>query len=49
MRLFFLTIPKPLRQHPIKKKIIHSAIVKDLGKNSPTSQMTMTHKNLKGG
>jgi hypothetical protein len=26
MRLFFLTIPKPLRQHPIYKKIIHSAL-----------------------
>jgi len=25
MRLFFLTIPKPLKQHPILKKIIHSA------------------------
>jgi hypothetical protein len=32
MRLFFLTIPNPLRQHPIKKKIIHSAaIFYDLG------------------
>jgi hypothetical protein len=30
MRLFFLTIPKPLKQHPILKKIIHSAIFKDL-------------------
>jgi hypothetical protein len=26
MRLFLLTIPKPLKQHPIKKKIIHSAL-----------------------
>jgi hypothetical protein len=25
------TIPKPLKQHPIYKKIIHSAIFKDLG------------------
>jgi hypothetical protein len=24
--LVFLTIPKPLRQHPIYKKIIHSAL-----------------------
>jgi hypothetical protein len=31
MRLFFLTIPKPLRQHPILKKIIHAAIFNDLG------------------
>ena len=30
MRLFFQTIPKPLRQHPILKKIIHSAILKDI-------------------
>jgi hypothetical protein len=35
MRLFFLTIPNPLRQHPIYKKIIHSAIFKDLGKKLP--------------
>jgi hypothetical protein len=26
MRLFLRTIPKPLKQHPILKKIIHSAI-----------------------
>jgi len=26
MRLFFLTIRKPLKQHPILKKIIHSAL-----------------------
>ena len=26
MRLFFLTILKPLSYHPIKKKIIHSAL-----------------------
>ena len=31
MRLFFLTIPKPLKQRPILKKIIQSAIFKDLG------------------
>jgi hypothetical protein len=30
MRLFFLTIPKPLKQHPVKKKIIHSAFFMDL-------------------
>jgi hypothetical protein len=30
MRLFFQTFPKPLRQHPILKKIIHFAIFKDL-------------------
>jgi hypothetical protein len=35
MRLFFLTIPKPLRQHPIYKKIIHSAIFKGLGQKLP--------------
>jgi len=35
MRLFFLTIPKPLGQHPIKKKIIHCAIFKDLGEKLP--------------
>ncbi len=46
MRLFFLTIPKPLRRHPILKKIIHSAlrgvgstsrrlIFKDLGEKLP--------------
>jgi len=35
MRLFFLTIPKPLKQHPIKKKIIHSAIFKDLEEKLP--------------
>jgi hypothetical protein len=35
MRLFFLTIPKPLKQHPIKKKIIHSAIFKDLEEKYP--------------
>jgi hypothetical protein len=35
MRLFFLTIPKPLRQHPIYKKIIHFAIFKDLGEKIP--------------
>jgi hypothetical protein len=35
MRLFFLTIPKPLKQHPIKKKIIHSAVFKDLGEKLP--------------
>jgi len=44
--LVFLTIPKPLKQHPILKKIIHSAlrgvgspsrrlIFKDLGKKLP--------------
>jgi len=35
MRLFFLTIPKPLKQHPIKKKIIHSAIFKDFREKLP--------------
>jgi len=35
MRLFFLMIPKPLKQHPIYKKIIHSAIFKDLGEKLP--------------
>jgi len=35
MRLFFLTIPKPPRQHPIYKKIIHAAISKDLGEKLP--------------
>ncbi len=35
MRLFFLTIPKPLKQHPILKKIIHSAIFKDLKEKHP--------------
>jgi len=35
MRLFFLTIPKPLKQHPIKKKIIYSAIFKDLEEKLP--------------
>jgi hypothetical protein len=27
MRLFFLTIPKPLKQQPFLKKIIHSALL----------------------
>ena len=40
MRLFFLTIPKPLRQHPIYKKIIHSAIFKDLGEKLPDPSIT---------
>jgi hypothetical protein len=31
MHLFFPTIPKPLKQHPILKKIIHSALFKDFG------------------
>jgi len=31
MRLFFLMIPEPLKQHPILKKIIHFSIFKDLG------------------
>jgi hypothetical protein len=35
VRQFFLTIPKPLKQHPILKKIIHSAIFKNLGKKLP--------------
>jgi hypothetical protein len=35
MRLFFLTIPEPLKQHPIKKKITPSAIFKDLGEKLP--------------
>ena len=35
MRMFFLKIPKPLKQHPIEKKIIHSAIFKDLGEKLP--------------
>jgi hypothetical protein len=35
MRLFFLTIPKPLKQHPILKKITHSAVFKDLGEKLP--------------
>ena len=50
MRLFFLTISKPLRQHPIYKKIIHSALrgvgsmsrrlmFKDLGEKPPTPQL----------
>jgi len=39
MRLFFLTIPKPLRQHPIYKKIIYSAIFKDLGEKLPDPQL----------
>ena len=38
MSLFFQTIPKPLRQHPIYKKIIRSAISKDLGEKLPTPQ-----------
>jgi hypothetical protein len=29
------TIPKPLKQHPIQKKIIQSAIFKDLGEKLP--------------
>ena len=30
MHLLFLTIPKPLKQHPIlKEKITHSALFKD--------------------
>jgi len=29
------TIPKPRRQHPIYKKIIHFAIFKDLGEKLP--------------
>jgi hypothetical protein len=36
MRLFFLTIPKLLKQHPVlKKQIIHSAIFKDLEEKLP--------------
>jgi hypothetical protein len=35
MRLFFLTIPKPLKQYPVLKKIIHSALFKDLGEKLP--------------
>jgi hypothetical protein len=36
MRLFFLTIPKPLKQHPVfKNKIIHSALFKDLEEKLP--------------
>jgi len=31
----FLTIPKPLKQHPILKKTIHSAIFKDLEEELP--------------
>ena len=30
VRLFFPTFPKPLKQHPILKKIIHSADTKCL-------------------
>ncbi len=40
MRLFFLTIPKPLGQHPILKKIIHSAIFKDLREKLPDLSIT---------
>jgi len=39
MRLFFLTIPKPLKQHPIYKKIIHAAIFKELGEKLPNSSI----------
>jgi hypothetical protein len=36
MRLFFLTIPKPLKQHPVsKKKIVHSALFKGLEEKLP--------------
>ncbi len=35
MHLFFLTIPKPLKQHPNLKKIIHSAPFRDLGEKLP--------------
>jgi hypothetical protein len=35
MRLFFLTIPKPLKQHLIKKKIIHSADIQKFRIKTP--------------
>ena len=42
MRLFFITILKPLKQHPIKKKIIHSALFKDLGEKLPDLSKNQT-------
>jgi len=42
MRLFFLTIPKPLKQHPFLKKIIHSAL---RGVGSPSRRLI--HKDTK--
>lgn len=49
MRLFFLTIPKPLNQHPLLKKTIHSALPSGLetlwvgsgGVGSPTRRLTL--------
>jgi hypothetical protein len=38
MRLFFLTIPKPLRQHPFRY------MRKDLGKKLPDPQIIQSHK-----
>ena len=36
MHLFFLTIPKPLKQHPVlKEKITHSALFKDFEEKLP--------------
>jgi hypothetical protein len=35
MRLFFLTIPKPLKQHPLYKKITHSANTEGFGRKTP--------------
>jgi hypothetical protein len=36
MRLFILTIPKPLKQHTVSKiKIIHSSLFKDLEEKLP--------------
>ena len=46
MRLFFLTIPKPLRQHPILKKIIHSAIFKGLGEKLPDPSFNYEYRKL---
>jgi hypothetical protein len=46
MRLFFLMIPKPLRQHPILKKTIHSAIFKDLEEKLP-DPLTICNNNCK--
>jgi len=34
--LFFLAIPRPLKQNPFLKKIIHSANIQGFRKNTPT-------------
>jgi hypothetical protein len=39
MRLFFLTIPKPLKQHPLLKKIIHSAEAQGFRRKIPGAQL----------